>query len=323
MDFTSYPFKCKPILKEKIWGGNELKDFLNKSSSNEKIGESWEVSSLPEGSSFIDNGIYKGKRLDELILAFAKAILGKPVVDKFGLKMPLLIKFIDASDKLSVQLHPDDELAAQANAENGKTEMWYVLKAKENAHIIAGFKETMNAQKFDKVLTDNNLASYLKYIPVKEGDSFYISAGLIHAIGPGIVLAEIQQPSDITYRIYDYDRKQEEGSYRELHLEQARQAIKFEEPRDLRLSYDRNLTGQQVLKHSPFFKTDIIRLKDTTHVINRSDSFTVIMVVKGSGKLQCLNKEYQLQLGDTYLIPADCDQSNIMGNDLKFLEVYL
>lgn len=323
MDLELYPFKCKPVLKEKIWGGNELKDFLNKSSSNNKFGESWEVATLPEGSSLIDNGIHKGKSLHEITAAFAKAILGAPVAEKFGNKIPLLIKFIDASDKLSVQLHPDDDLAKESSSDNGKTEMWYVLKAKENAHIIAGFKEPMNAVKFDQVVQDNTLESFLHHIPVQEGDAFYIGAGLIHAIGAGIVLAEIQQPSDITYRVYDYNRKQADGMYRELHIEQAKQAIKFEEPKDLKLFYDINLKGPQVLKHSPFFKTDVVLLENTKHTVNRKDSFTVIMVVKGNGNLCCANEEYELKLGDTFLIPANCDQSDIIGDNLKFLEVYL
>lgn len=322
MEPTLYPLKCNPLLKEKIWGGNQLRNFLNKSSQLEKIGESWEVAAIPQGTSTIANGVYEGERLSELTSAFAKAILGERVVEKFGRQVPLLIKFIDASDKLSVQLHPDDYLA-KANGGRGKTEMWYVLKAKERAHIIAGFKEEMDEETLSNILKSNTLEEHLNYIPVKEGDAFYISAGLIHAIGEGVLIAEIQQPSDITYRIHDYNRKQDDGSYRELHLEEAKEAIKFKNIDTVELSYDRNLEGSQVLKHSPYFKTDIIFLSNTEHVIERSDSLTILMVVQGAGVLSCDAHDYELQLGDTYIIPAACSVSSVKGNELKFLEVYL
>lgn len=322
MEPTLYPLKCKPLLKEKIWGGSELQNFLNKPSQLEKTGESWEVAAIPQGTSAIANGVYKGKKLSEITSAFAKAILGAPVIEKFGGQVPLLIKFIDASDKLSVQLHPDDHLAKTIGG-TGKTEMWYVLKAKEGAHIIAGFKEDIDEERLSNILKSNTLEEHLNYIPVKEGDAFYISAGLIHAIGEGVLIAEIQQPSDITYRIHDYNRKQEDGSYRQLHLEEAREAIKFKNIETVKLSYEHSKVGSQVLKHSPYFKTDIIFLNTTEHVIERTDSLTILMVVKGTGVLLCDSKNYELQLGDTYIIPAACSVSSVKGEGIKFLEVYL
>lgn len=323
MQLKAYPLKCAPLLKEKLWGGYELRDYLKKSSYQQQIGESWEIADLPEDSSTIANGIYKGKSLRELLSAFAKAILGPSIAEKYGATMPLLIKYIDASDKLSVQLHPDNELAKDTEQGTGKTEMWYILKATNDAHIIAGFKEGITPAQFEKALENDQIEKHLNFIPVKAGDAFYIRAGLIHAIGAGIVLAEIQQPSDITYRVYDYHRKQKNGKYRDLHIEEAKKAIKYYKTQDVNLLYDTTIEGKQTLKHSPFFKTDIVQVYTTSYIIDREACFTVIMVVEGKGHLACEGNEYALCLGDTYLIPASCSISTITGDKLKFLEVYL
>lgn len=324
MKLDLYPFKCDSLLKEKLWGGNQLRDFLGKTTSSKMYGESWEVASLPEGTSSIANGKYKGKSLGEMISVFAKAILGAPIVDRFGPEMPLLIKFIDASKKLSVQLHPDDEFAKQYHQESrGKTEMWYVLKAKENASIIAGFNSKMNNDMFNEALSNNSLEEKLNYIPVKEGDAFFIGAGLIHAIGEGIVLAEIQQTSDLTYRVYDYNRKQEDGSYRELHIDSARKAIKYTSTKDVFLNYNLDKKGKQVLKHNSFFKTDIVNLEDITHTVIRENSFTVLIAVDGEGFIYSDNQKYTISKGDTYLIPAQCSDVLVKSKKLKFLEVYM
>jgi len=326
MESHLYPFKCTPILKERLWGGGELKNFLGKTISTKNIGESWEVATLPEGNSTIANGFYKGKSLQEVISAFAKAILGSSTVARFGPEMPLLIKFIDASKKLSVQLHPDDAFAQELHQQaRGKTEMWYILKAQKNAHIIAGFKDEMDSLQFQEAILNNTLEKKLNFIPVKAGDAFYIRAGLIHAIGAGIVLAEIQQTSDITYRVYDYNRKQEDGSYRELHIDNACKAIKFENLEDVSLQYNREENGTQELKHSPFFNTDIVNLidKDSHHLIKREESFTIVIAVVGQGILSCDGVDYEIVVGDTYLLPAQCPEVLVNSQELKFLEVYM
>jgi len=324
MSTELYPLKCDSVLKERLWGGNQLRDYLGKTNSSKKYGESWELASLPEGTSSIANGKFKGKQLDEMISAFAKAILGEAVVERFGPEMPLLIKFIDASKKLSVQLHPDDALAHKLHQKpNGKTEMWYVLKAQKGAYIIAGFNESMNREEFKQLLSNDILENSLNHIPVKEGDAFYISAGLIHAIGGGIVLAEIQQTSDITYRVHDYNRQQEDGSLRELHIDNACEAIKFPSLDEVFLSYDAKQEGVQKLKHCPYFNTDFVHLITTKHTINRSDSFTIVIGVKGEGVIVCENTEYPLRQGETYLIPAQCSEISIIGKELKILEVYM
>lgn len=324
MNSDFYPYKCDPILKEKLWGGNQLRDYLGKTISSKKYGESWELASLPEGTSSIANGKHKGKRLGDIISAFAKAILGVSVKERYGAEMPLLIKFIDASKKLSVQLHPDNAIAQKTHQQSqGKTEMWYVLKADKGAHIIAGFNEDMDTRKFQEALANNVLEDKLNYIPVNEGDAFYISAGLIHAIGKGIVLAEIQQTSDITYRVHDYQRKQDDGTYRKLHVENACKAIKFPSIDTVPLDYYPEKEGVQILKHSPFFNTDFVHLTGKNHTVIRNESFTILIAVKGKGVITCDDIDYEIKQGDTYLIPAQCSEIVIRSLNLKFLEVYM
>lgn len=324
MNSDFYPYKCHPVLKEKLWGGHQLRDYLGKTTSSKKYGESWEVASLPEGTSRIANGKHKGKQLSEMISAFAKAILGPSIQSRYGTQMPLLIKFIDASEKLSVQLHPDDAIAQELHQQSrGKTEMWYILKAEDNAHIIAGFNNDMDTHSFKEALAANTLEEKLNYIPVKEGDAFYISAGLIHAIGKGIVLAEIQQTSDITYRVHDYQRQQDDGSYRELHIKEACTAIKFPPSSEVALGYYPEKEGLQKLKHSPFFNTDYVHLNGTDHAITRNDGFTIVIGVAGKGKMVCDDIDYEIAQGDTYLIPAQCPEITITSSSLKFLEVYM
>ena len=325
MEALFYPFKCTPILKERLWGGKGLSTILGKPATSQNIGESWEVANLPQGNSIIANGAHKGKRLDELLSSFAEAILGPTSLDRFGSEMPLLIKFIDASHKLSVQLHPDDKLAQELHQEaRGKTEMWYVLKAQKGAHIIAGFKVDMNAKKFKEAIDNNTLEENLNTIPVKEGDAFYISAGLIHAIGAGIVLAEIQQTSDITYRVHDYNRQQDDGTYRELHLDNACKAIKFKPAEAVQLDYNPEQKGTQELKHCPFFKTDIVNLNTMNHEIKRDESFTILIAVSGQGTITCDGIDYNISLGETYILPAHCPVIVVTTSEkLKFLEVYI
>ncbi|MFC4636677.1 type I phosphomannose isomerase catalytic subunit [Dokdonia ponticola] len=318
-----YPIQFQPILKEKIWGGKQLKTFLSKTDKDVPFGESWEIADLPNGQSVVTQGDLKGKTLGEVVSAFAKAVLGAPVVDRFGNNFPLLIKYIAAADNLSVQLHPDDTLAEALHGGKGKTEMWYIIKADPGAQIIIGFEGEMTPEKFDASIANGTLNDHLQYINVKAGDSFFIQAGLIHAIGKGVVLAEIQQTSDITYRVYDYDRPQADGSLRELHIENARKALQYKNPDNYILPHDPEKIGVQVLKHCPFFKTDIVQLGSSSHIIDRSDSFTVLMVV--ARKMTCIHNEntYELALGETVLIPAACTSVQLKGEGAKFLEVYL
>lgn len=318
-----YPLQFEPILKEKIWGGHQLKELLNKTSQDQPFGESWEIAALPNDQSVVSNGVHKGKTLGELCGAFAKAVLGKKVAAKYETTFPLLIKFIDAADDLSVQLHPDDTIAQRDHNSFGKTEMWYIIHAQPEAQIIVGFNKTMNAESFAKAIDDNTLTQDLSYIPVEAGDAFFIDAGLIHAIGKGVVLAEIQQTSDITYRVYDYGRVQADGSLRDLHVEAAKKAIDFDLNDNFRLDYDRTLQGSQPLKHATYFNTDIIQLDTKVYQIDRDDSFTVLMVVGGTLTLSCNKNSQRLNSGQTVLLPAACPEVQLQGEGATVLEVYL
>ncbi|RMB56082.1 mannose-6-phosphate isomerase [Dokdonia sinensis] len=323
MHNTWYPLRFKPILKEKLWGGHQLRDLLHKTSKAAPYGESWEISDLPDDQSIVSNGVHIGKTLGELNNAFAKAVLGQKVAAHYGTKFPLLIKFIDAADDLSVQLHPNDAIAEKEHDSFGKTEMWYIVHAEPSAQIIVGFNKAMTAERFEKTITENTLTQDLQYIPVKAGDAFFIDAGLIHAIGKGVVLAEIQQTSDITYRVYDYERKQQDGTYRDLHIDQAKVAIDYSEDTSYILDYNREAVGAQPLKHSRYFKTDIVHLATAFYTVSRTDSFTIIIALNGTLTLIASGVPETLAKGETILIPAACEEVTITGSGSKFLEVYL
>jgi len=224
---TLYPIKFQPILKDKIWGGPRLKDILNKSTESDKCGESWEISSVQGNLSIVRNGFLTGNNLQELIEVYMGDLVGDKIYSLFGIEFPLLIKFIDANDILSVQVHPDDELARVRHDAYGKTEMWYIIDAEENAELIAGFNRDLNRETYIRHLQGKTLKEILNFEKVRKGDVFFTPAGRVHAVGAGILLAEIQQTSDITYRIYDWERVDDKGNPRELHTELALDALDF------------------------------------------------------------------------------------------------
>ena len=232
-----YPLTFTPIFKERIWGGEKLEKELHKPIHQPLIGESWEVSTVKGDISVIDNGALKGTSLQTLIEQAPEALLGRAVYKRFGTDFPLLIKFIDAAQDLSIQVHPDDALAKARHNSFGKTEMWYIMEADPNASIIIGFNRNVSKEEYQSHLENKTLSQLLNYEKVSHGDMFFIPAGKIHAIGAGVLLAEIQQTSDITYRVYDFDRKDKHGNYRELHTELALDAIDFEQKDDFRKSY--------------------------------------------------------------------------------------
>jgi mannose-6-phosphate isomerase len=323
MENKWYPLRFNPILKEKIWGGHKLRDLLNKSNEDMPFGESWEVASLPNDQSIVSQGALEGQNLGDLCRAFAKAILGPKVATQFGTTFPLLIKFIDAAADLSVQLHPNDDIARREHDSLGKTEMWYIMQAEPGAKIIVGFNKEMTAQSFAASLESGTITKDLKYIPVSAGDAFFIDAGLIHAIGAGVVLAEIQQTSDVTYRVYDYDRRQSDGTLRDLHIEAAKKAIDYSTNKKFVLDYDKNYIGVQKLKHSTCFKTDIVQLDELGHQVSRTDSFTILIAILGAITISWDGKLEVLATGQTTLIPAACEEVIVSGEGASFLEVYL
>lgn len=307
-----YPLTFEPILKERIWGGSKLKKYLNKPITSENIGESWEVSTVSESVSVVKNGSFKGKNLNELIDLYPEEILGTAVFSQFGKQFPLLFKYLDAHEDLSIQLHPNDELAKVRHNSFGKTEMWYVLQADANARLIVGFKENASKEDYLQQLASNNIVSLLKEIPVKKGDVFLLETGTVHAIGAGLLIAEIQQTSDVTYRIYDWDRLDADGKGRELHTELALDAINYKAT-SAKKEYKATENKSTSLVDCPYFKTSLIPLNGETVITKTADSFLVFMCTEGSFELHFQSETYQYKSGDTILVPAILTSFSIKG----------
>jgi len=323
MKFGS-PIKFTPIMKEKVWGGNKLKRLFKKASLSSKVGESWEISGVEGALSVVANGEFIGKSIHELIEIFKQDLLGKQVYAKFGNQFPLLFKFIDAKEKLSIQLHPNDTLAKSRHNSFGKTEMWYIVQADKNANLIIGFKEKFNEKMYQQHLDNGTLEELLHYEKVKEGDAFYITPGRIHAIGAGVLLAEIQQTSDITYRLYDWNRPDSDGKLRELHNDLALDAIDFSVSNEYRLEYHRVTNHPQKLIASPYFETSFLEVHGKIdRDLSLIDSFVVYMCVAGEGIIRVNTNSQIIQLGETVLIPAICTKVSILATNAKLLEVFV
>lgn len=317
-----YPLKFKPILKEKIWGGNALNyksDMLDKDT---KIGESWELSGVEGSVSIVENGALKGQDLNHVLKTYSQDLVGVSNYKRFGNEFPLLIKFIDAKENLSVQLHPDDTIARAKHNCMGKTEMWYIMKS-DNGFIIADFKGEIDKEDYIKRVKENNLQEALKYVDVEPGEVYFIAPGLIHAIGEGVVLAEIQQTSDITYRIYDWDRVDDEGNSRELHQKEALDAIDFmsKEPK---VDYDNKNNTLNKVVHNTYFKTDFLPVESDCKIdLSEKDSFSIVMNVGPDAELQCDDKSYTFKNSETYLIPAIIPEVELRSKKGKFLMVHI
>ena len=316
-----YPLQFQPILKERIWGGTKLKTLLNKPISSDNTGESWEISTVENEVSFISNGFYKGKSLLELINEFPNEVLGNSVYEKFGKQFPLLFKYLDAREELSIQVHPNDELAASRHNSFGKTEMWYVMQADPNSNLIVGFKEKSSSEEYLKNIENKTILSLLDTKAVQKGDVFFLETGTVHAIGAGTVIAEIQQTSDITYRIYDFDRVDSNGNTRELHLDLALDAINYNVVEAEKIYSKLNNTSNEVV-HCSYFTTNFIPLTDKVTVSKNNNSFTVYMCVEGEFSLDYQGENYQYKVGDTVLIPALLNEYEIAGT-ASILEIYI
>ncbi|OFX32065.1 MAG: mannose-6-phosphate isomerase [Bacteroidetes bacterium GWA2_32_17] len=321
-----YPLKFKPIYKDKIWGGNKLKTILNKDfGALPNCGESWELSGVEGDVSVVANGFLEGNTLSEIIEIYMSDLLGEKVYEKFGIEFPLLIKFIDANDVLSIQVHPDDKLAVERHHAFGKTEMWYIIQADEGAELISGFNKTINKEIYLKHLEDKTLKNILNVEKVKSGNVFFIPAGRVHAIGSGILLAEIQQTSDVTYRIYDWDRLDAQGNSRELHTELALGAINFEHCKNPRENYKANKNVSSNVVECEYFTTNIIELdKPLQKDYNNIDSFVIYMCLEGNVSI-CYNEKIEtLKIGETILIPAELKELTLQPiKNAKVLEVYI
>lgn len=320
-----YPLKFKPILLEKIWGGNKLKTEFNKTGKCEKCGESWELSGIEGKLSIVENGFLAGNNLQEIIEIYMSDLLGEKVFKKFGLEFPLLIKIIHAQDDLSIQVHPDNETAKERHNAFGKTEMWYILDAENGAQLISGFSKQTNKEEFTKAIKAGNLNDLLNFETVKFGDVFYIPSGRIHSIGKGIVLAEIQQTSDITYRVYDFDRLDLNGEKRELHTELAEDVLDYNVYNTYRTEYEKLPDRSNIIKEGDYFTVSIIPL---INILERNyyeiDSFVVLMCVVGSVQIKTNNGNIDLKKGETVLIPAELDHVKMIPTAYaELLEVYI
>jgi len=318
-----YPIKFQPILKEKIWGGTKLKTFLNKESDAPNVGESWEISDVDNDTSIVSNGELKGATLKQLLLTYQEELIGKKNFEQFGEKFPLLIKFIDAKEDLSIQLHPNDELAAMRHNSFGKTEMWYVMQADDDANLIVGFNQKVTPEVYLEHLESKTLSNILNFDKVSEGDTYFIEVGRVHAIGAGVMLAEIQQTSDITYRVYDWDRVDDHGNERELHNDLAIDAIDFKMKDDFRVSYLKQENQSNKMVSCPYFTTNFIHLTQVIQKENAYDSFIIYMCVDGEATIKFESFVETVKKGETILIPAALKQFELDSNNAKLLEVYV
>ena len=302
-----YPLLFKPNLHTVVWGGNRLRPYKGLTPSSEPIGESWEVSAVPTSASIVSNGPLAGNDLISVVHQQGAALLGQAVYKRYGGELPLLVKFIDAAADLSIQVHPNDELARKRHNKNGKTECWYIIDAQPGAYLYAGLKESISRYEYQRRVEDGTICDVLARHEVHPGDVFYLPAGRIHAICGGILLAEVQQSSDVTYRIFDYNRPGLDGKPRELHTELALDAIDFNVEDDYRTRYNETPDRANPCIESPFFK---VRVVDTTIPFHRNlikyDSFIITMCIEGDCELRVrqTGDSVRLRQGHSCLVPA-------------------
>ena len=320
-----YPLKFKPIIKEKVWGGTKLNSILNKKVQTDNAGESWELSGVENNLSEVVNGPLKGKNIKELINIYKSDLVGKRVYSIFNNFFPLLIKFIDASDDLSVQVHPDDETAQKRHNENGKNEMWYIIDADKDADLILGVKENLSKSEYVEHVKKKSLRDILNHVKVKCKDVAYIPAGRIRAIMKGVFLAEIQQCSDLTYRIYDWDRKDLKGNYRQLHTEEAKDVVDLQKHNNYLINYDLKKNNSVNLCKNKYFTVNLIEFdKNTAKNYQSSDSFVIFICISGQFNINYKQGEITVNKGETVLIPACINNIELIPDERsEILEVYI
>ncbi len=322
-----YPLKFKPIFHDKIWGGTRMKTLLNKDIGNSTLcGESWEISGVEGNVSVVQNGYLEGNNLNELIEIYMGDLVGDKVYEKFGIEFPLLIKFIDAGADLSVQVHPNDVLARERHNAFGKTEMWYVIDAEKDAKINTGFNQLVSKEKYLEHLNNGKLNEILRYENAKEGDMFFIPAGLVHAIGRGVMVAEIQQTSDITYRIFDYNRKDANGNLRELHTELAVDAINYSVKNESKIQYNSELNRSTEVISCNYFTTQILEFDRTIEKDYFAlDSFVIFITLSGDFDIESGDVKVGVKHGETILLPASTNVITLgpKTDKVKLLEVFI
>lgn len=321
-----YPLKFETIYKEKIWGGQKIKTILGKDYGDlPNCGETWEISGVKSNISIVENGALKGTNLRELLDNYKDKLVGESVYKKFGNEFPLLVKFIDANDDLSIQVHPDDELAKTRHDSNGKTEMWYIFQADEGAKLITGFNRPLDKTSYLKYFEEGKLLDILNVEEVKSDEVYFLPAGRVHTIGKGLLLAEIQQTSDITYRIYDFDRPGLDGKMRELHVEKALDAIDYNFYDQYQTLYKDKVNDPVELVSCPYFTTNKLNFdKLVNRDYSKLDSFVIYVCMEGAFNLQADDFEMSVEKGDAILIPACIEHVKLdpIGS-FKILESYV
>ena len=315
--------KFRPILKQVLWGGNKIISFKQLDVDMEQVGESWEVSGVKDNESIVANGQYEGMKLNDLVALMKGDLVGKENYERFGNEFPLLIKFIDASKQLSIQVHPNDEQAKAKGLKRGKTEMWYVMESAPDATLLSGLKRAITPEEYKAMVENDTITDALCEYRVGEGDVFYLPAGRIHSIGAGTFLAEIQETSDVTYRIYDFKRKDKDGNYRQLHTEAAAECIDYSVESDYRTKYEARKNEGVELAQCAHFTTSVYDL-DEPMLLDYSelDSFVVLIALSGECTLSTGDTETQLRAGETVLLPATTQTLSVSGT-VKFLETFV
>ena len=321
-----YPLKFEPILKQTLWGGDKIIPFKHLNENLTGVGESWEISDVEGDESVVANGPDKGLTLTEMVRKYREELIGEENYRRFGNKFPLLIKFIDAKQDLSIQVHPDDAMAKKRHNSFGKTEMWYVIDADKDAKLRSGFSEQITPKEYKERIHNNTITDVLQEYEIHPGDVFFLPAGRIHSIGAGAFIAEIQQTSDITYRIYDFNRKDAQGNTRELHTELAKEAINYEVLDDYRTSYEPVNDEPVELVACPYFTTSLYDMsQDITCDYSELDSFIIFICIEGSCTLtDDQRNEIILRAGETVLLPAITQELTIVPDGhVKLLETYV
>lgn len=318
------PLKFKALLKQTIWGGDKIIPFKYLDDKLENVGESWEISGVPGNETVVADGEYAGKKLNELVIDLKDKLVGKANYERFGNEFPLLIKFIDARQDLSIQVHPTDEIAKRQGKERGKTEMWYIMDSDSDAKLYSGLKKQITPEQYKAMVEDDTITDALAQYEVKEGDCFFLPAGRIHAIGTGCFLAEIQQTSDVTYRIYDFKRKDKDGNYRQLHTKEAAECINYTVEDDYRTAYQPKKNQGVTLVECPYFTTAVYDLNEPmTLDYSELDSFVILIGLKGEGTItDDEGNTTTISAGESVLVPATTNIVKIEGT-VKVLETYV
>lgn len=318
------PLKFNALLKSTLWGGDKIIPFKHLDIQQENVGESWEISGVKDNETIVADGPYAGKKLNELVEELKGKLVGEDNYQRFGNEFPLLIKFIDARQDLSIQVHPTDEIAKMQGKERGKTEMWYLMDSDKDATLLCGLKKKITPEEYAQMVENDTIVDAIDRYEVKEGDCFFLPAGRIHAIGTGCFLAEIQQTSDVTYRIYDFKRKDKNGNYRQLHTKEAAECINYNVESNYRTDYTPVKNQGVSLVQCPYFNTAVYDLDEPMTIdYSELDSFVILIGLKGNATItDNEGNTFTLQAGESVLVPATTETLKVDGN-IKFLETYV